>query len=339
MSVIIIAEAGVNHNGELSRAKEMIEVAKASGANIVKFQTFNSGAVASIEAPMADYQRASTSKGTRQISMLKELELNVDAHRALMHHCQEVGIEFLSSAFDMDSVDLLSRLGLTTFKIPSGEITNLPYLQRVAQVATKVIMSTGMADLEEIRAALGILLESALTTSDITLLHCTTEYPTPFDEVNLKAMLTLRVRFGTDIGYSDHTTGNEVAIAAVAMGASVIEKHFTLDRALPGPDHRASLEPVELEEMISRIRNIEQALGDGVKTPMPSELLNRNAVRKSLHITRDIKAGESLLASDLVALRPGDGISPMKLHDVVGCMASRNLARSTKLNWNDLQIE
>ena len=279
----IIAEAGVNHNGSLEMAFQLIDVAVAAGADAVKFQTFKAEKFIAVSAPKAGYQKETTGSDESQLEMVKKLELDETAHTRLYQHCQHKGIQFLSSPFDLESIDLLYRLGLEVFKIPSGEITNLPYLRKLGALKKRLILSTGMADLGEIEDALDVLIESGTPLENITVLHCNTEYPTPFEDVNLKAMLTIRNAFpGLSVGYSDHTNGIEVPIAAVAMGASVIEKHFTLDRNLPGPDHRASLEPPELSAMISGIRNIEKALGAGIKKPSPSESKNKPVSRKSI---------------------------------------------------------
>ena len=279
----IIAEAGVNHNGSLEMAFQLIDVAVAAGADAVKFQTFKAEKFIAVSAPKAGYQKETTGSDESQLEMVKKLELDETAHTRLYQHCQHKGIQFLSSPFDLESIDLLYRLGLEVFKIPSGEITNLPYLRKLGALKKRLILSTGMADLGEIEDALDVLTESGTPLENITVLHCNTEYPTPFEDVNLKAMLTIRNAFpGLSVGYSDHTNGIEVPIAAVAMGASVIEKHFTLDRNLPGPDHRASLEPPELSAMISAIRNIEKALGAGIKKPSPSESKNKPVSRKSI---------------------------------------------------------
>lgn len=321
---LIIAEAGVNHNGDLALAKRLIEVAAEAGADLVKFQTFSADRLVTRGAPKADYQIQATGQGEGQHEMLRRLELTRDMHLELMAHCHDQGIGFFSSGFDIESVDLLIGLGQSLFKIPSGEITNLPYLRHIAQQGKEIILSTGMASLGEVEAAVHAIQSSGTPRTAITLLHCTTEYPTPMAEVNLRAMITLRETFGTRIGYSDHTPGIEVATAAVALGAVVIEKHFTLDRGLPGPDHQASLEPHELKAMVRAIRNIEAALGDGVKQPTGSELRNRQIVRKSIVAARRIRAGEPFSDENLAAKRPGSGLSPMHWDELIGRPAPRD---------------
>lgn len=323
MKTLIIAEAGVNHNGDLALARKLIEVAAAAGADRVKFQTFSADALVTTQASKAEYQMHGTDSDESQHEMLRRLELSRGMHDELIAHCKAQGIEFFSTGFDLESVDLLARLGLESFKIPSGEITNLPYLRRVGSYGKQVILSTGMSSLGDIEAAL-IALEGAGTPRDrITVLHCTTEYPAPVAEVNLRAMLTIQRAFGVAVGYSDHTPGTEVAIAAVALGATVIEKHFTLDRNLPGPDHKASLEPDELRSMIAAIRNVEQALGDGIKHASPSELKNRSVGRKSIVAAQAIEPGEIFSSENLTTKRPGTGISPMRWDELLGKRASR----------------
>ena len=327
MKTLIIAEAGVNHNGDLAMARKLIEVAAAAGADRVKFQTFSADALVTTQASKAQYQLHGTDADESQHEMLRRLELTRGMHDELIAHCKAQGIEFFSTGFDLDSVELLARLGLESFKIPSGEITNLPYLRRVGGYGGEVILSTGMSSLGDIEAAL-IALEQAGTPRDrITVLHCTTEYPAPLVEVNLRAMLTIRRAFGVAVGYSDHTPGTEVAIAAVALGATVIEKHYTLDRNLPGPDHKASLEPDELKSMITAIRNVEQALGDGRKCASPSELKNRSVGRKSIVAARAIEQGEIFSDENLTTKRPGTGISPMRWDELLGKRASRRFRR------------
>jgi N,N'-diacetyllegionaminate synthase len=310
----IIAEAGVNHNGSLEMALHLVDAAVAAGADAVKFQTFKAEKVIAVHAPKAGYQKDTTGSDESQLEMVKKLELGETAHTKLNQYCQHKGIQFLSTPFDLESIDLLDRLGLEIFKIPSGEITNLPYLRKLGELKKRLILSTGMADIGEIEDALDVLTDSGTSMENITVLHCNTEYPTPFEDVNLKAMLTIRNAFpGLSVGYSDHTNGIEVPIAAVAMGASVIEKHFTLDRNLPGPDHRASLEPPELSAMISGIRNIEKALGTGIKKPSPSELKNKTVARKSIVATFTIKKGEMFTEMNITVKRPGIGITPHAL--------------------------
>ena len=323
--VFIIAEAGVNHNGSLERAIHMVDTAVKAGADAVKFQTFKANNLATKNAIKADYQEKTSPEYEFQFNMLKKLELSADAHLKIIAECRSKGIEFLSSPFDIESIDLLKSLGIKRWKIPSGEITNLPYLRKIASFGQKIILSTGMADMEEIKAALAVFAHAGLSLDKITLLHCNTEYPTPMKDVNLKAMCTIKDSFpGIKAGYSDHTMGIEVPIAAVAMGASVIEKHFTLDRKLPGPDHQASLLPDELAEMIRCIRNIESALGNGLKKPTKSELKNIFAARKSIVAACHIAAGEIFTEDNLMAKRPGTGISPMKWDFILGRAASKN---------------
>lgn len=324
MKTFIIAEAGVNHNGDVGTAKKLVEAASESGADAVKFQTFKTENLVSHYAQKAEYQTQSTGENGSQYEMIKKLELDVNAHKELIEYCREKNIMFLSTAFDPDSIDLLENLGLEIFKIPSGEITNLPYLRKIGKLGKKVFLSTGMSDMDEIKNALDVLIKSGTKIENITVLHCNTEYPTPFEDVNLRAMLSIKEVFNVSVGYSDHTTGTEVPVAAVALGASIIEKHFTLDRNMPGPDHRASLEPGELKAMVSAIRNIEKAMGDGIKRPSPSELKNRAAARKSIVASRDIKKGEVLSEDIISTKRPGTGISPMKWDSVVGKAASKD---------------
>lgn len=323
---LVIAEAGVNHNGDLGLARKLIDMAAAAGANLVKFQTFNADRQVTRTAKKADYQTKTTNGSESQHEMLRRLELSSEMHRELIGHCAARDIGFFSTGFDIESVDLLVSLGQDRFKIPSGEITNLPYLRHVGHLGKAVILSTGMATLGEIEAAIDVLEQAGTPRANITVLHCTTEYPTPMAEVNLRAMQSIHAAFGVAVGYSDHTPGIEVAVAAVAMGASVIEKHFTLDRNLPGPDHKASLEPGELKAMVSAIRNIEIALGDGIKRLTPSEARNKPIVRKSLVASRTIKAGEVFSASNITAKRPGNGISPMRWDEVIGRTAPRDFA-------------
>jgi N,N'-diacetyllegionaminate synthase len=326
--VFIIAEAGVNHNGSLEMAFQLIDAAAAAGADAVKFQTFNAEKVIAIHAPKASYQKETTGSDESQLEMIKKLELDETAHIQLYQYCQYKGIQFLSTPFDLESVDLLNRLGLKIFKIPSGEITNLPHLRKLGALQQRLILSTGMSDLGEIEDALDALAEFGTPLEHITVLHCNTEYPTPFEDVNLRAMLTIRNAFpGISVGYSDHTNGIEVPIAAVAMGATVIEKHFTLDRNLPGPDHKASLALDELKAMVQAIRNIEKALGNGIKRPSPSEGKNKLIARKSLVASQSIKLGERFSAVNITAKRPGTGISPMRWDEVIGQVAQKNYER------------
>lgn len=324
--VLIIAEAGVNHNGDMGLARRLIGVAKEAGADIVKFQTFSADRLVTKTATKADYQIYTTEVNETQHEMLRRLELTPSMHDELIAEAAIRGIEFISTAFDEESVDLLAAKGLKRFKVPSGEITNLTYLRRIASLADDVIISTGMATLEEIGAALAVFEAGGVRRDQITVLHCTTEYPAPMADVNLLAMQTIAREFGVQVGYSDHTQGIEVAVAAVALGATIIEKHFTLDRSLPGPDHKASLEPGQLAAMVVAIRNIEQAMGDGVKSPSPNEARNLPIVRKSLVAIRPIQAGEPFSTQNIGAKRPGTGISPMRIDDVIGKPAPRNFA-------------
>lgn len=326
MKTLIIAEAGVNHNGDLALARRLIDVAAEAGADLVKFQTFKAQRLVAKDAPKAEYQERALGKDETQYEMIRRLELTPADHHALIEHCRSRGIGFFSTAFDLESIDLLVSLGLDRFKIPSGEITNLPHLRRIGQFGKPVLLSTGMATLADIEAALEALESSGTPRRRVTLLHCNTEYPTPMCDVNLQAMRSLQAAFGVPVGYSDHTEGIEVAIAAVALGATVIEKHFTLDRSLPGPDHKASLEPAQLRAMITGIRNIEQALGDGCKRPSPSEAKNRAIVRKSLVAACSIRAGEVFTAANVTTKRPGSGLSPMRWDEVIGRKAPRDFA-------------
>ena len=317
-SIIIIAEAGVNHNGSIELAKKLIDVAVEAGADFVKFQTFKAETLVTRTADKAEYQKEITDTGESQFEMIKELELDRKTHEELIDYCKIKDIKFLSTAFDHDSIDLLDELNIALFKIPSGEITNLPYLRHIGRMGKPIIMSTGMSTLDEVCDAINVLLKSGSEKEQITILHCNTEYPTPMGDVNLKAMLTIRGELGVNIGYSDHTLGIEIPIAAVAMGATVIEKHFTLDRNLPGPDHAASLEPDELKEMVKAIRNIEKAMGNGVKKPSPSEIKNMPIARKSIVAKMTIKKGELFMEENLTVKRPGTGVSPMGWDTVIG---------------------
>lgn len=324
MKTLIIAEAGVNHNGDIEIARRLIDAAAEAGADIVKFQTFSADRLVGADAPLAEYQARNLAGATSQHAMLKRLELSTDDHRALIAHADGRGIDFLSTGFDIESVDLLQVLGARWIKVPSGEITNLPYLRHVGGLGKLLLLSTGMATLGEVEEALGALERAGALHADITLLHCTTEYPAPMAEVNLAAMRTLREAFGVSVGYSDHTEGIEVAIAAVALGATVIEKHVTLDRSLPGPDHKASLEPAELKAMVAAIRNVELAMGDGVKRATASEWKNREVARKSIVASRPIRAGEAFSGDNLTVRRPGTGVSPMRWDEVIGRSAPRD---------------
>lgn len=326
--IIIIAEAGVNHNGSLELAKQLVKKAYEAGVDYVKFQTFKSEKVVSKNAKKAEYQIENTGKKEEsQLEMVKKLELSYEDHQILIDYCNELGIKFFSTAFDFDSIEYLHSLGLGLWKIPSGEVTNYPFLKRVAAYNEKTILSTGMCDMVDVRAAVEALYKNGLSKENLILLHCNTEYPTPFEDVNLKAMDALRKEFGVEVGYSDHTKGIEVPIAAVALGATVIEKHFTLDRNMEGPDHKASLEPDELKAMVSAIRNIEQAVGgDGTKHVSESERKNIAIARKSIVAARDIKKGELLTEKNLTVKRPGSGISPMRWEEVLGLKAKRDFA-------------
>lgn len=324
MSVFIIAEAGVNHNGSMEIAKKLIDVAHEAGADAVKFQTFKADKLVSKSAQKAAYQKESTDASESQYEMLKRLELSAEAHKELMAYCAQKPIEFLSTPFDIESIDMLNELGMKKYKIPSGEITNLPYLRHIGKLKKKVILSTGMSTLAEVKAALGVLTKAGTPKENITILHATTEYPCPIDEVNLGAMQSISCSLGTKIGYSDHTKGIEVPIAAVALRASVIEKHFTLDRNMQGPDHKASLEPDELREMIRAIRNIELSLGDGIKRPSKSELKNIAIARKSIVASCAIKKGEVFSEQNLTAKRAGEGKSPMLWDEVIGTVAQKD---------------
>ncbi|MFW2612215.1 N-acetylneuraminate synthase [Aliarcobacter butzleri] len=322
--VFIIAEAGVNHNGSIELAKKLIDVASESGVDAVKFQTFKAENLVSKNAQKAEYQKQTTDKNESQFDMIKKLELDVDTHKELMLYCKTKNIMFLSTPFDHDSIDLLSDLGLEIFKIPSGEITNLPYLRHIGRLNKKVILSTGMADIGEIEDALDVLIAAGTKKENITVLHANTMYPTPMEDVNLKAMVTIGNTFDIAFGYSDHTLGIEVDIAAVAMGACCIEKHFTLDKTMEGPDHKASLEPDELKAMVKAIRNIELALGSCVKKPSKSEIPNMKIGRKSIVAKIDIKKGEILSENNIAIKRPGNGISPMRWDEIIGTIATKD---------------
>ncbi|MBE6327732.1 MAG: N-acetylneuraminate synthase [Bacteroidales bacterium] len=323
--VLIIAEAGVNHNGSLDIAKQLIDKAVEAGVDIIKFQTFKSEKLVSKAARQAEYQQRNIGKKDEgQLAMLKKLELSHADHEELMAYCHEKGIRFFSTAFDMDSIEYLHSLDLGLWKIPSGEITNYPYLRKIAQYHEPVILSTGMCELSDIEATVNVLVEFGVEKEQITILHCNTEYPTPYEDVNLRAMLEIRDRFGVNVGYSDHTKGIEVPIAAVALGATVIEKHFTLDKNMEGPDHKASLEPDELKSMVVSIRNIERALGAGHKTVSESEQKNIEIARKSIVAACPIKKGEMFTEDNLTVKRPGNGISPMRWNEVIGKVATKD---------------
>lgn len=325
MSVLIIAEAGVNHNGSMELAKQLVDAAVEAGVDIVKFQTFKAEKLVSKTAKQAEYQRKNIGGGDdSQYQMLKKLELSTQDHEELIAYCQSKGIRFWSTAFDFESMDYLHSLGLGLWKIPSGEITNYPFLRKIASYGEDIIMSTGMCEEKDISNALDVLFKYGISKEQITLLHCNTQYPTPYQDVNLKAMQSIRNKFGIQIGYSDHTQGIEVPVAAVALGAQVIEKHFTIDRTLPGPDHKASLEPHELKAMVTAIRHIEQALGDGVKKVSDSERSNISVARKSIVAACPISKGELLTEENLTVKRPGTGLSPMRWEEVIGTLAIKD---------------
>ena len=326
MKTLIIAEAGVNHNGDLNMACDLIDVAVDAGVDLIKFQAFNADRLVTRSAIKADYQNRTTDSDESQYKMLHRLELTRESHEKLIKHCKSRGIGFLSTGFDQECVDMLVDLGINRFKIPSGEITNLPYLRHIGNFGRPVILSTGMSTLGEIEAAINVLEKAGTSRNLITVLHCNTEYPTPMADVNLQAMLTIRDAFRVAVGYSDHTLGIEVPIAAVALGATVIEKHFTLDRSLSGPDHKASLEPGELKAMVAAIRNIELALGDGIKRPSLSEAKNKPIARKSIVASELIRSGEAFTKKNLTIKRPGTGISPMRWDEFLGKKAQRDFA-------------
>ena len=321
---LIIAEAGVNHNGDLGLAKQLVEASKAAGADLIKFQTFDADALSSQAAPKADYQVASDGWHDSQLDMLRKLQLSEENFHALIEYCETLGIGFFSTGFDERSNAFLANVGLSQFKIPSGEITNLPYLRQIGSFGRDVILSTGMASLGEVEDAIKSLETAGLSRDRVTVLHCTTEYPAPMPDVNLRAMVTMGQAFGVKFGYSDHTEGIEVAIAATGLGATVIEKHLTIDRSLPGPDHAASIEPDEFAAMVRAIRNIELAMGTGIKSPAESEIKNKTAARKSLVAKTHIRKGETFSASNITTKRPGNGLSPMRWDDVVGRAARRD---------------
>jgi len=325
MSVLIIAEAGVNHNGSIKIAKQLIDAAADAGVDIIKFQTFKTENLVSKTATQAEYQKKNIGDGNdSQYEMLKKLELSEDAHIELINYCQKKGIRFWSTAFDSESMDYLHSLGLGLWKIPSGEITNYPYLKKIASYGEDIIMSTGMCEESDIRNAIDVLIKFGIRKEQITLLHCNTQYPTPYEDVNLYAMNTMKETFGIQVGYSDHTQGIEIPIAAVALGAQIIEKHFTIDRNLPGPDHKASLEPAELKAMVNSIRHIEQALGDGIKKVTRSEQGNISVARKSIVAACSIKKGELLTEVNLTVKRPGTGLSPMRWEAIIGTKAVKD---------------
>jgi N,N'-diacetyllegionaminate synthase len=330
----IIAEAGVNHNGSLAIAKRLVEVAKACGADAVKFQTFKTEKLVTQGAEKAEYQKLTGSGQDSQYHMLKRLELKVEEFKILVEYCRQLGIDFLSSPFDEESADLLESLGMKAFKIPSGEITNIPFLEHIARKGKPVILSTGMSTLGEVEEAVGIFRNS--NSSSLILLHCVTEYPAPYGEINLKAMFTLRAAFGVEVGYSDHTPGIELPPAAVALGATLIEKHFTLDTGMEGPDHKASLNPEDFGLMVRAIRNVEQSLGDGIKRPAPCELKNRDVARKSVVAATRIEKGQPISMNILTVKRPGYGIQPKDIRKIIGLKARKTIERDEVLQWDSL---
>jgi N,N'-diacetyllegionaminate synthase len=337
--VLIIAEAGVNHNGDFELAKKLVDAAAEAGADYVKFQTFKASKIVNRTARKAEYQAKNLATGdVTQYEMLKSLEMPEEWHYQLDKYAKDKKIAFLSTGFDEDSIDFLDTIGSPLFKIPSGEITNRPYLEHIGSKGKPVILSTGMADMADIRACMDILYAQGISKQMITVLHCNTEYPTPMTDVNLLAMNAIQHEFGVSVGYSDHTLGIEVPIAAVALGATVIEKHFTLDRSMPGPDHRASLEPQELKAMVAAIRNIELAIsGSAIKEPSPSEIKNKEAARKSIHLKTSLQAGHVVRLTDLEMKRPGNGISPMDLDKVIGKKLRTELPEEWKLSFNDIE--
>lgn len=336
--VIIIAEAGVNHNGSIDNAKKLIDVAVKAGVDYVKFQTFKTEKLVSKKAKKAEYQQNNINeKNDTQFEMLKKLELSLQNHQELINYCEKKKIKFLSTAFDLDSLDYLKTLNIDFFKVPSGEITNKPYLKKIASFGEKIVLSTGMSTMNDIHLAMNTLLENNVPLNDISILHCNTEYPTPFSDVNLKAMNTIASTFKVQVGYSDHTLGIEVPIAAVALGATIIEKHFTLDKTMEGPDHQASLEPLELIAMVKSIRNIEKAIaGDGQKTVSESEQKNLDIARKSIHINKSMLKGHVISENDLSMQRPGNGISPMDMDKVIGKKLTRDVFEEHLLVWGDI---
>ncbi len=322
---LIIAEAGVNHNGNIKLAKKLIDAAATAGVDYVKFQTFDSKKLVSKNAQKASYQKENTNNQLEsQLQMLQKLELSKESHFKLIKYCEFKNIQFLSTGFDLESINFLNDLNIDLFKVPSGEITNLPYLRLVGRLNKPVIISTGMADMKEIEAALDVILKSGTEATNVTILHCNTEYPTPMKDVNLTAMLSIKDRFKVNVGYSDHTLGIEIPVAAVALGATVIEKHFTLDKTMEGPDHKSSLDPTELKDMVVAIRNIESALGNGIKTPSESESKNKISARKSIVAYKDIKKGVVFTNKNLTIKRPGNGISPMLWDEYIGKKATKD---------------
>jgi len=336
--VLIIAEAGVNHNGSLENAKKLILAGAEAGVDYVKFQTFKVNKLVSKDAKKADYQKINTKdENTSQFEMLKKLEMPESWHHELIKYAKSLNVKFLSTGFDEESIDFLDTINIDLFKIPSGEITNKPFLEHIAKKQKRIIVSTGMANINEVRAAIEVLENNGIQKNSITILHCNTEYPTPMLDVNLNAMLSLKEEFQVNIGYSDHTLGIEVPIAAVALGATVIEKHFTLDKNMEGPDHKASLDPLELKQMVNSIRNIEMALsGSGIKEPSPSELKNIQIARKSIHTNKSLSKGQTLKREDLIMMRPGDGISPMEVDLFVNKKIAYDLPGGHKLSKADI---
>jgi N,N'-diacetyllegionaminate synthase len=335
--VIIIAEAGVNHNGNIDLAYKMIDVAKEAGADYVKFQTAVPELVYSANTPKAEYQIRNTGSDEPQIEMAKKIHLPVGVYKDLAGYCKKTHIKFMSTPFDHVSIEVLAKLDMDYFKIPSGEITNLPYLKKIGKIGKPVILSTGMSKLGEIEDAIEVLISCGLTQDQLTILHCNTEYPTPMRDVNLLAMNSIASAFGIHVGYSDHTAGIEVPIAAVAIGATMIEKHFTLDKSMEGPDHKASLDPQELKDMVKAIRNIEKAMGTGLKRPTESEKKNMNIARRSIHMVKDFPAGHILAENDIIMKRPGDGISPMEMDSVIGKKLVKAVKGDEKLKWEYIQ--
>lgn len=333
--VFVIAEAGVNHNGDIEIAKQLIDAASEAGADAVKFQTFQADSLVCRTAKKAEYQLETTDRTETQYDMLKKLELTPQMHRELIEHCSKKNIMFLSTPFDLESIKLLSELGMQIYKIPSGEITNLPYLREIAKQQKKIILSTGMSSMDEVKAAVNVLKNNG--TEDITLLHCNTQYPTPISDVNLLAMVKMREETGLPVGYSDHTQGIEVPIAAAALGAEVIEKHFTLDRKMEGPDHKASLEPQELMQMVTGIRKIELALGNGMKQMSESERENIATARKSIVAAVRIKKGETFTEVNLITKRPGNGINPMRWDELIGKKSKKDYCQDDLINTDELE--
>jgi len=334
---LIIAEAGVNHNGNLELAKRLIDVAAVAGVDYVKFQTFKAKRLVSKNAKKAAYQIENTASTGSQYDMLKKLELDVANHHILVDYCNSKNIKFLSTGFDLESLDLLNELNIDLFKVPSGEITNLPYLKKIASFGKPVILSTGMCTMQEVKAALDVMTNNGISKKNITILHCNTDYPTDINDVNLNAMLTIQKELDVSVGYSDHTLGIEVPIASVAMGAVCIEKHFTIDRTMEGPDHKASLEPSELNAMVNAIRNIEKAMGNGIKKPSKSEEKNIDIARKSIFLNTDLEKGEIIENNNLIAKRPGSGISPMEWEKIVGKKTTKKVVKGEMLTLNDFK--